>query len=163
MPSKSKTKKAPEVPTREDLAAFQALLGRLQIRDVQLLESTVVSDRAFVAARGVIDGGVEVSLDVTGTGAASLDSGTVTCELTLSWEGTQPKTDRTLVRVEEVYLLSYNLTGSEPINEATLRAFTQHNAAFNVWPFFRASLHSTILRMGLPPYTLPLMKPQTDG
>jgi hypothetical protein len=30
---------------------------------------------------------------------------------------------------------------------------------FNTWPFFREQAHSLTSKMGLPPFTLPLLKP----
>ena len=124
-------------PSEEGKAAFQALLQRLQIRS----------------------GGVEVGLEIEGQSEVLDGPRRLECVLHFEWAASAVNDDADLVSVKETYLLTYDLKGDEPVQEQTLRDFAHHNAAFNAWPFFRESLHSTTLRMGLPAYTLPLLKP----
>ena len=145
--------------SEEGKAAFQALLQRLQIRDVQLLSSTTFAARPFVAAHGNLSGGVEVGLEIEGQSEVLDGPRRLECVLHFEWAASAVNDDADLVSVKETYLLTYDLKGDEPVQEQTLRDFAHHNAAFNAWPFFRESLHSTTLRMGLPAYTLPLLKP----
>jgi len=50
---------------------------------------------------------------------------------------------------------------SEQVDATTidLEAFGHYTALFNVWPFWREFVQSTVVRMGLPPLTVPLFKP----
>ncbi len=149
-------------PSAADLAAFQALLRRIQLRDIQLISAKIESDRSFVAAHGSVDGGAEVALEIGGVGQVLSGPSRIECEMRLEWRALVPNSEDALVVVHETYLVTYDLAGDDPVTEQTLRAFTDNNAAFNVWPFFRESLHRATLRMGLPAYTLPLVKPDTQ-
>ena len=148
-------------PAPAEPSPFQALLQRLEIRDVQMVAEMVTADVGFVRRHGQVDGNVEVALDVRSEPSLMLGGGQLECLLTFHWRVFEPAGEQPLVSVEERYLLSYSVTGTEPVADDTLRAFADNNAAFNAWSFFRQSLHATTLRMGLPPFTLPLLKPRT--
>tara|TARA_B100001989_G_C24212902_1_gene304026 strand:+ start:38 stop:505 length:468 start_codon:yes stop_codon:yes gene_type:complete len=146
-------------PTPEQLERFNSLLQRIQLADVQLAAASIEGRRDFVIAHGAVEGGVEVGLEISGSGEVVDDGSRIECEMHMKWQAFPPGSDEHLVRVHEVYLVSYALDGDDAVAPETLQAFADHNAAFNVWPFFRESLHSITLRMGLPGYTLPLLKP----
>jgi hypothetical protein len=140
---------------------FNDLVDRVQIRDVQLMGARVEADASFIAAHGAVADGAEVSLEIGGTGRVTAAPLRVECEMRMTWQAMVPGTEEILVQIHEQYLVTYDVHGSDPVGEDVLRAFTDNNAAFNVWPFFRQSLHATTLRMGIPAYTLPLLKPRT--
>jgi hypothetical protein len=65
------------------------------------------------------------------------------------------------------YVLGYefNASGGPSPNERDYYfvPFAKINGLFNVWPFFRELVHSTTMRMGIPPMLLPALRIQSDG
>lgn len=62
------------------------------------------------------------------------------------------------VSLSGLYRLSYALhEGVEPSPEE-LKLFADGNAVFNVWPYWREFVQSTMSRMGLPPITIPVFR-----
>ncbi len=63
-----------------------------------------------------------------------------------------------VVRVEAVFEADYELAqGFQPTDEQ-VKAFQGGNAIFNVWPYFREYLQTTLVRMSLPPLTAPFLR-----
>jgi hypothetical protein len=69
--------------------------------------------------------------------------------------------------LECVYECDYALNPEFELTPEHVRAFKNGNAIFNVWPFFREFLQSSVLRMGYPPVTIPFLrlhpKPKASG
>jgi hypothetical protein len=66
--------------------------------------------------------------------------------------------DGPCVELESTFLVSYaaeNLTGLGPENFSSFGAL---NGVFNAWPYWRELLHNLTLRMGLPPFVLPVFR-----
>ena len=65
------------------------------------------------------------------------------------------------------YVIGYEFTavGGPPKEQHDLlfMPFAKINGLYNIWPFFRELVHSTTMRMGIPPMTLPALKMQDDG
>lgn len=70
--------------------------------------------------------------------------------------------ERPLVHCSGKYVLlySFNVVGGPPADEkdAYFKAFSNINAVFNAWPFFRELVHSTLGRMGMQPIALPVYR-----
>jgi len=64
------------------------------------------------------------------------------------------------VAVEALFEADYQLHEGYAPAEAAARAFKDGNAIFNVWPYFREFLQSSLQRMGLPPLTAPFLRLQ---
>ena len=62
-----------------------------------------------------------------------------------------------IVSVECAYEADYNVQQNFELTPAHANAFKDGNAIFNVWPYFREYLQSSLQRMGLPPLTLPFL------
>ncbi len=74
--------------------------------------------------------------------------------------------------VDCVFVLEYTFQSAESLNEFVagedaaqssdlrqlVELFARRNVRVNVWPYAREAIHSTTLRMGLPPLVLPLYK-----
>ena len=70
--------------------------------------------------------------------------------------GTQ--NEKTAVTVECAYAADYTIIrdGFVPSSEQA-KAFREGNAIFNLWPYFREYLQSSLLKMGLPALTAPFL------
>ncbi len=56
------------------------------------------------------------------------------------------------------YLISYAVTGDEPLDDGDIRAFAFANGTYHSWPYVREFLADLTGRMGLPPFTLPVFR-----
>ena len=66
------------------------------------------------------------------------------------------------------FMLDYSLTPDSAAKASEIRAFTEGNAVFNGWPYFREIVQNTCARLGLSPPPVPLLKfriaaPKQDG
>ncbi len=63
-----------------------------------------------------------------------------------------------LIRCSGTFVVTYIFNAPEPLpleeRDAYLSAFANINAVFNVWPYFRELVQSTVARMGVPPLVL---------
>lgn len=64
------------------------------------------------------------------------------------------------VVVECDFEADYEMAEGFALSPEAARAFKDGNAIFNVWPYFREYLQSSLQRMGLPPLTAPFLRLQ---
>lgn len=62
-----------------------------------------------------------------------------------------------IFRLESAFEVKYSLTDTEGLEPANFDAFSRMNGVYNLWPYWREYVQSTLPRMGLPPLTLPVM------
>ncbi|MBL8217539.1 MAG: hypothetical protein JNK87_42860 [Bryobacterales bacterium] len=62
------------------------------------------------------------------------------------------------VLVDCAFAADYELAADFAIRPEHVKAFKDGNAIFNVWPYFREFLQSSLQRMGLPPLTAPFLR-----
>lgn len=67
---------------------------------------------------------------------------------------------RRIIRIDSGYEVDYSLRDGFQLTPAQAKAFKNGNAVFNVWPYFREYVQSTVERMGLPPLTAPFLRLQ---
>lgn len=60
-------------------------------------------------------------------------------------------------QIEATFALLYEIASFDGLNQDNVDAFGRMNGVFNAWPFWREFVHSSALRMGLPPVTVPLL------
>jgi len=65
---------------------------------------------------------------------------------------------KTVVSIMATYELIYLLSKDMKVSQEELNDFARLNAMFNVWPYWREFVQSTITRMNLPPLVLPLFR-----
>ena len=62
------------------------------------------------------------------------------------------------VRIAADVEIRYDLPEELVATDEELTAFGDTNAVLNAWPYLRETIHTTSLRMGLPPLLLPLFR-----
>ncbi len=62
------------------------------------------------------------------------------------------------IEVGATYELTYHVLDQSGLTQRDFDAFADMNAVFNAWPYFREFLQSALVRMGLPPFTLPVLR-----
>ena len=60
--------------------------------------------------------------------------------------------------IRAVFLAEYTLRSMEGITPEHLSVFAQRNSVFNVWPYWREFVQSTLARMGIPPISIPVYR-----
>jgi len=151
----------PDSPTSEELEAFSELVSACQLEALHLIrgESTV-SPRVFADSEGFEK--VEYGIDVDTSGATTEDSQFLVCLVKIEWAAVVDSEESPIAKVSAQYMARYRLLVEVDPEPGTVENFARHNGLFNVWSFFREYLQSMTSRMGLPPATLPLLKPVSD-
>jgi hypothetical protein len=126
---------------------------RVQIRDVVLVT-------AKLSRRNARDVG-GYTLDIQSGARASVDqlSGLLRVRASLDFVA-RPRGESQesgMVEVRAAFELTYHITDLSGLEPEHFEAFAQLNGVFNAWPFFREFLQSSVVRMGLPPFTLPVL------
>ncbi len=62
------------------------------------------------------------------------------------------------IEVDTTYELVYEVRDQANLTQAHYDAFADMNGIFNAWPYFREFLQSSLARMGLRPFTLPVLR-----
>ena len=90
--------------------------------------------------------------------ALKAPAGVLRIEIGFKMTGAQPDSSTPVVSVDCAYAVDYTITreGFTPSAEQ-VKAFKDGNAIFNVWPYFREYLQSSLVKMGLPPLTAPFL------
>lgn len=98
---------------------------------------------------------------------ADLDSKAITVAVSLALRGEcdapepaagdQPKGEPA-ISIQAKYLLRYTLAEMPALTKAETDAFGDLNGVYNVWPFWREFVYSSLARMGLPPLVLPVLR-----
>lgn len=146
-------------PNESDIDAFSKLVRRVQIENVQLLCSSVKGEREFILSRAEPDASIEVETEVGCGGKLDPKAKKLFCEVAFAVKFFKDGDEAPSVEITETYVATYGIEGDEAVGESTIQFFAENNALFNVWSFFRSAAHSTTMRLGLPGYVLPLLKP----
>jgi hypothetical protein len=90
---------------------------------------------------------------------------TLTCLIQFDFEGHSTKAPQQaapLISMRVAFEVTYSLTRpkerGKKLSQKSVDLFTLHNAVFNVWPFWREFVLDALGRMGLPAYTVPLLR-----
>jgi hypothetical protein len=82
------------------------------------------------------------------------------CSITLSFglkatRKQEPKFDNPLLEINACYVLAFDLTSLEGVDDKSLLAFGAENGAFMAWPYWREFVHSMVGRLAMPLIVLP--------
>jgi len=66
--------------------------------------------------------------------------------------------DEEALRIECEYAAIYNVDGRKPFTETQLLSYAQQYALRLLWPYFSEFIHTTTVRMGMPPLRIPLFE-----
>lgn len=131
------------------------LISKVQINGVRLVD---VAARSGIRSPGELEE-VEVNLKPSARVPGPPESGVfyVLASFDLQVTGAGKKTPA--VTLKATFELRYSVP--EDLGEVTteeLAAFSEVNAIFNAWPYWREFIQSTFVRMNLPPILLPVFR-----
>jgi hypothetical protein len=152
--------------------------------DVVALSSRIRAIENIVQVRGIFErtplnpqGDLGIHIDVTQAVAEAMEGNRISVLLNLEAvvksaapegeAGTNAPTDGDqpdyVARIVGTYLIGYEIeAGAEP-TESQLAEFARGNGLFNVWPFWREYVATSLLRSGLPSLLVPILKLSHNG
>jgi preprotein translocase subunit SecB len=139
-----------------DLAAIVS--ERVQIKSLILVES--VAKRTPEAKIGGKDSKLELTVKV-GQAEASEKTIVVVPRFALAVRGADQEAP--MLSIEANFVIMYSLGKIDDIRPENIKAFAQINGVYNVWPYWREFVQSTVARMGLAPLTIPVYCIPTSG
>ena len=60
--------------------------------------------------------------------------------------------------IEATFILIYKAKTLEGLKQENFKAFADTNGIYNVWPYWREFVQNTVVRMSLPPLTIPVFR-----
>lgn len=135
-----------------ELASFVA--QRVQIEDIHLNHSTVRREFESDEPPPVVEFGfnAETNLD--------RETQRISARVLFSFDSYFEGDDRPEsppLHIDVGFALTYSLQSLDDIDDEKIDAFGKMNAVYNAWPYVREFVQSTLLRMGLPALTLPVL------
>jgi hypothetical protein len=130
--------------------AYAEFIKGLHLEEIFLLSASVRNDT-----------GGRLSRSVQPIFAADVDMGECTKDgfeatYKFTFRGSETETKKDVIEIAASFLLRYK--GTLPSSPDLLDMFKQTTLFMNAWPYFREYLQSTVVRCGLPSFTLPLAK-----
>lgn len=142
--------------TREQTSETFALMSRVDLEHVRLIESTA---RCRLRPTGE---SLDLVFDIDFSPESASKEGNEIIVLTrFNFVVREVQAEATAKKIEVVVLFeaTYRLTVSEYVpTTAQIEAFRRGNAIFNCWPFFREYVQSVFVRMGCPPPSIPFLR-----
>jgi hypothetical protein len=145
-------------PPAYDQAAVGRVVGRIEIRDVELVHAHFDrDDDGPLAVRAPSELEPDILIDVEWR----QDGPSFGCLIRF---GAECDDGHPLpFRLFAFFRVTYTISGDEPVSSGDLDQFAHWNAVFNAWPYWREYLSSTINRSGLPRVVLPVMRVPRQG
>jgi hypothetical protein len=134
---------APSRPSLLDLAA--ALAPWTRIQQIRLIKSTINARPIDLVESSPLQHAFDA------TTSFSQEEGTLDVRALLTVSAGD------ILQIDAEFLLNYTFKKEIPVSDEIAAAFGKMNGIFNVWPYWREYVQSTIARAGLPPVALPLM------
>lgn len=135
----------------------------VRVREIKAVIQTLGEFRCDIAMMGK-----EIRVENTlGNASFTLHGDQLAVELSFSFHGSvvdEGDSDGATknepgLRVKGAFLVHYSLEPGEDLSEPDLAAFAHINGPLNVVPYWREFVSSSLLRAGMPPYTVPVFNP----
>ncbi len=136
-----------------DLVAASRISRRVDLRNIRLTEMRATSQPDLILHRHL-----QPSYDHD---CVPVRIDTDVIEVQCSYNFRVKAADADLAQATLIYVITYGLRGEEAANESDIQHFAQANGAYHSWPFVREAVYGLTSKMGLSPYTLPVLSFQT--
>ncbi len=71
---------------------------------------------------------------------------------------TNSKTQEAVILIDASFVLSYKIENFEGLTQEGFEQFASLNGIYNAWPYWREFVQNTVVRMGLPPLSIPVFR-----
>jgi hypothetical protein len=129
-----------------DFIAIGRVASRAELKSIRV---TDVSASCDPHVAGTLEPTLDLECKVLKRDASLVEIG---CDYRFSATAGDAKVAKANVK----YLLTYEISGVEPVADGDLNEFAIANGTLHSWPFVRETLYGLTSRMGFPPYTLPV-------
>lgn len=140
--------------TKTDFDLAIQVSDRIQLETVRLLGCDCKLSRLV--------GPGQKSFDIEQTTDSSMDKGTnrvfVQASFTLKMFEASTNVAEPFAVIKTVFLLIYQADSLQGITKKTVGLFGETNGIYNAWPYWREYVQNTVVRMGLPPLTIPVFR-----
>lgn len=140
--------------TEQVLGLGIAVSDRVQVRDVRLLGSNC--RQTPLALKGQLN--VRLSHNVTTKANPEERQVLVFPTFRLLATSSEATDDQIAVQIEASFLLAYTAEDLHGLEARHFEAFGRFNGVYNAWPYWREYVQSTLGRMGLPGFTVPVFR-----
>ena len=126
---------------------------RVQIRDVRLMNCHCEQEPAAAASKK--NYGIRTSTDIQ----TDKDRGIIVVITQFQLEAcVEEASARPVLTLAASFLLTYRLDRFDGLTEEGFEQFANLNGIYNAWPYWREFIQNTVVRMGLPPLTIPVFR-----
>jgi hypothetical protein len=151
------------MPTTKEIKSARRLMTHAEIFSVRLLAARV--DGFSHTWNGIVEGGgrqgeIQIAIPPPKT-QGEMTQGyrlRVLVKYLLLGKHAAEESASPLFRIGSTFELVYSLPNVIEPTPKEIRAFCQTNVMLNSWPYWREFVQNTIIRMNLPPLTLPLFR-----
>lgn len=141
-----------------DFSEFSKLVQSANLIEISLKSS---NNNCSVPPKAVIPKNISLNYDRTNHYILSEDEGLLVCFCGMAVVATDDsKEDGSIFELSATFSLIYSINQTGFSKEA-FSAFTEKNAFYNAYPYFREFFQNMSSRMGIEPVKLPLLKPST--
>jgi preprotein translocase subunit SecB len=150
------TKKKTNTKVAKKKAKFDAALlvsDRVQLKDVRLAGSRCDQTPEAMSGKKTynINHSTEVQVD--------RKSGYIVVIAKFHFEAfVESKAQQPVILIDASFLLSYKIENFEGLTQKGFEQFAKLNGIYNAWPYWREFIQNTIVRMGLPPLSIPVFR-----
>lgn len=138
-------------------------------RALRVSDRVVIREIALLAAkltRRNVPEGMDLPVQVQRQTHAEMNAETkllrVQVDLAFTARESDDSENPASVEVRATYEVKYEVPDDSNLTQENYDAFGELNGTFNAWPYFREFLQSSLVRMGLPPFTLPVLRVGTS-
>ena len=132
---------------------LQVLIGAVEIGNIRLVDLTASTSVRSTDEAGSISLSVKTTTSVRERTEEIFFVATSIDMQLVSKEKAVP-----VVTIKAGFELSYRLPHGFAATTKDLELFAKINGVYNAWPYWRELIQNTLMRMNLPPVTLPLLR-----
>lgn len=141
----------------EVLQRLKAAAGLVEIAEIRFLDCR--------CSYGIVTEARTDSVEITvHDHAIAAEENQISSSMTLEFRAPSPFSDEDSEKNKRVNVaarieVKYAVLPSRDHDEDAVNTFARVNAVQTAWPYFREYLHSSLVRLGLPAFVLPLLMP----
>ncbi|MGC9454824.1 MAG: hypothetical protein ACP5HU_08150 [Phycisphaerae bacterium] len=150
MPEKKDTNKVGKAATSQ----VAEVAGKVELKDIRVISFAAEQSPELLGSR--MD--VRQEIDTETIGHAEAGEIRVKARLGADAVPLDQEPADVAVRITVTFELTYRCEAVGGLSDEALEAFGKINGVYNAWPYWREFVHSTTVRMGLPPLIIPVFR-----
>jgi len=137
-----------------DYSMVAAVSDVVQISEVRLVKSQCFQTPAAASSKHLLDIQCRTRVEVDRKNSSIL----VFLDFRLMGFPTEGNRKEPNLMIEATFILIYKATKLRGLKKENFQAFADTNGVYNAWPYCREFVQNTVVRMGLPPLTIPVFR-----